>query len=78
LTATSAEMGDNEAVVDALVEGEPLQAAFNAKFMIDVLQVVDTPQVLFELISAARPGVFRPVGAGEEEYIHVIMPMSPK
>ena len=78
LTANSAEMGDNEAVVDALVEGEPLQAAFNAKFMIDVLQVVDTPQVLFELISAARPGVFRPVGAGEEEYIHVIMPMSPK
>lgn len=78
LTASSAEMGDNEAVVDALVEGEPLQAAFNAKFMIDVLQVVDTPQVLFELISAARPGVFRPVGAGEEEYVHVIMPMSPK
>ncbi len=78
LTASSAEMGDNEAVVDALVEGEPLQAAFNAKFMIDVLQVVDTPQVLFELISPARPGVFRPVGAGEEEYIHVIMPMSPK
>lgn len=78
LTATSSEMGDNEAEVDALVEGEPVQAAFNAKFMIDVLSVVETPEVILEVISASRPGVIRPVGAGEEEYVHVIMPMSPK
>jgi len=78
LTATSNEMGDNEAEVDALVEGESVQAAFNAKFMIDVLSVVETPEVVFEVISASRPGVVRPVGAGEEEYVHVIMPMSPK
>lgn len=78
LTATSNEMGDNEAEVDALVEGESVQAAFNAKFMIDVLSVVETPEVVFEVLSASRPGVVRPVGAGEEEYVHVIMPMSPK
>lgn len=78
LSATSNDMGDNEAEVDALVEGETVQAAFNAKFMIDVLQVIETPEVVFEVISASRPGVIRPVGAGEEEYVHVIMPMSPK
>jgi DNA polymerase-3 subunit beta len=78
LTASSAEMGDNEGMVDALVEGDPLTASFNAKFMIDVLSVIDTPQVMFDAVSATRPGVFRPVGAGNEEYTHVIMPMSPK
>jgi len=78
LTATSAEMGDNEAEIETLVEGEPQQAAFNAKFMIDVLSVIDTPQVAFEVISPTRPGVFRPIGVGEEQYTHVIMPMSPK
>ncbi len=77
-TATSADMGDNEGEVDAVVEGEPLEAAFNAKYMIDVLSVIDTPQVIFEAVSARRPGVFRPVGVGPEEYVHVIMPMSPK
>ncbi|NUQ37281.1 MAG: DNA polymerase III subunit beta [Caldilineales bacterium] len=76
LTATSAEMGDNEADVDAQIEGEGLQVAFNAKFMIDVLNVIDTPEVIFEVVSAARPGLFRPVGAGAEEYTHVIMPMN--
>lgn len=77
-TATSAEMGDNEGEVDAVVEGEPLDAAFNAKYMIDVLSVIDTPQVMFEAISERRPAVIRPVGAGPEEYVHVIMPMHPK
>lgn len=78
MMATSAEMGDNEGEIDALVEGEPLTASFNAKFMIDVLSIIDTPQVMFEAVSPTRPGVFRPVGAGSEEYTHVIMPMSPK
>ena len=78
LTATSAELGDNVSEIDAVIEGEAMSATFNAKYMIDVLSVIDTPQVAFEAISATRPGVFRPVGAGEEEYVHVIMPMSPR
>jgi DNA polymerase-3 subunit beta len=61
-----------------MIEGEAMSATFNAKYMIDVLSVIHTPQVAFEAISATRPGVFRPVGTGEEEYVHVIMPMSPR
>ncbi len=78
LTATSAELGDNVSEIDAMIEGEEITATFNAKYMIEVLSVIDTPQVAFEVISATRPGVFRPVGAGEEEYVHVIMPMNPR
>ncbi len=78
LTATSAELGDNVSEIDAMIEGEAMSATFNAKYMIDVLSVIHTPQVAFEAISATRPGVFRPVGTGEEEYVHVIMPMSPR
>jgi DNA polymerase-3 subunit beta len=78
LTATSAELGDNVSEIDAMIEGEEITATFNAKYMIEVLSVIDTAQVAFEVISATRPGVFRPVGAGEEEYVHVIMPMNPR
>ncbi len=78
ITATSSELGNNESEITAMVEGEALSATFNAKYMIEVLSVIDTPQVAFEVISATRPGVFRPVGAGEEEYVHVIMPMNPR
>ncbi len=78
LVANSAELGDNESEINALIEGDAMNATFNAKYMIEVLSVIDTPQVALEAISATRPGVFRPVGAGEETYVHVIMPMSPR
>ncbi len=73
LAATSAELGDNVGQLDAIVDGDPLEIAFNAKYLIDVLSVVDTTQVGLETTSAASPGVLRPIG--DDDFIHVIMPM---
>ena len=75
LRATSAEAGDNVSDLDALVEGVPIEVAFNVRYMIEVLSVIDTPQVVLETTRSDRPGVFRPVGTGPEEFAHVIMPM---
>jgi len=75
LKATSAEAGDNVAEVDALVEGSGLEIAFNARYLLEVLAVMNTPQVVLETTRADRPGVFHPVGTGPEEFTHVIMPM---
>jgi DNA polymerase-3 subunit beta len=73
LAATSAELGDNVGQLDAIVEGDPIEIAFNAKYLIDVLSVVDTAQVALETSSASSPGVLRPVG--DDDFVHVIMPM---
>jgi DNA polymerase-3 subunit beta len=73
ITATSAEMGDSEGELDASVEGEGLTIAFNVRFMIDVLSVMDSAQVVLETSSPSRPGVLRPLGS--EDFAHVIMPM---
>jgi DNA polymerase-3 subunit beta len=73
LAATSAELGDNVGQVDAAIDGDPVEIAFNAKYLIDILSVVDSAQVALETTSAASPGVLRPVG--DEDFIHVIMPM---
>jgi DNA polymerase III subunit beta len=75
LTANSAEVGDSASEVDAKVEGNALEIAFNARYMLDVLTALDTAQVVLETTSPARPGVFRPVGSGPDEFTHVIMPM---
>ena len=75
LRATSAVAGDNVSEVDALVEGGGLEIAFNARYLIEVLSVIDTPQVVLETSRSDRPGVFHPVGTGPEEFTHVIMPM---
>jgi DNA polymerase-3 subunit beta len=73
IAATSAETGDNETEIDALVEGDPIEVAFNVKYLTDVLGVIDTPQVAIETISDASPGVIKPVG--KDDFVHVIMPM---
>jgi DNA polymerase III subunit beta len=73
LTANAAEVGDNRNEIDASVDGPNAQIAFNAKYMIDVLNVITTGQVALELQSPSNPGVVRPVG--KDDYVHVIMPM---
>jgi DNA polymerase-3 subunit beta len=73
LAATSAELGDNVGQLDAMVEGSAIEIAFNAKYLIDVLAVLDTAQVALETSSPSSPGVLRPVG--DEQFVHVIMPM---
>jgi DNA polymerase III subunit beta len=73
VSATSAEHGDNVSEIDATIEGAPLDIAFNARYMIDVLSVIDTAQVTLETRDPSTPGVLRPVGGGD--FLHIIMPM---
>ncbi len=69
----SAETGDAAAILDAQRDGDELEIAFNGKFMLDALGVINSPQVAFELTEAAAPGVVKPVGS--DDFVHVLMPM---
>lgn len=64
-----------EAHEDLPVEygGPKIEIGFNARYLIDVLGVLDQDDVRFELIDDQSPGVLRP--AGESSYTAVIMPM---
>lgn len=73
VSATAAETGSNETVVDATIEGESIEIAFNVRFLVDVLSVVETPNVALETTSASSPGVIKPVG--RDDFLHVVMPM---
>ena len=73
ISANAAETGDNVAQLDATVEGGEVEVAFNVKYLSDVLNVIDTPQVALETTTSMEPGVVRPVGA--DNFFHIIMPM---
>ncbi len=70
----SQEKGDAEAPLDATVDGQAVEIAFNIRYLIDVLSVIREDQVLLETSGPTAPGVVRP--AGRDDFIHVIMPMS--
>jgi DNA polymerase-3 subunit beta len=73
ISATSQDLGDNISELDASVDGEPIEIAFNAKYLIDILNVLDSAQVALETTAPASPGVLRPIG--DDSFTHVIMPM---
>lgn len=73
ITATAAETGSNETMVDATVDGSAIDIAFNVRFLVEVLNVIDTPNVALETNSTSSPGVIKPVG--REDFLHVVMPM---
>ncbi len=73
VSAQASEVGGNEGEVEAVIEGEGLDIAFNAKYLLDVLGVAGADQVALELTSASSPGVFRPVS--DDVFTHVVMPM---
>ena len=66
--------GEAEETIELAREGDDLEIAFNAKYLLDVLGVLESEEVAVEFTEALRPAVFRP--ADRTDYLCVIMPMS--
>ena len=73
ISATSEETGKNETIIEATVDGGGLLIAFNVKFLREALEVIRTPNVAIETSAPNAPGVVKPVG--DDQFLHVIMPM---
>ena len=73
ISGQSEETGSNQTVLDATIEGSELTIAFNVRFLREILDVIHTPNVVLETNVDTTPGVLRP--AGEDDFLHVIMPM---
>ncbi|MBI5887955.1 MAG: DNA polymerase III subunit beta [Deltaproteobacteria bacterium] len=73
LSASSPDIGDATEEMDIEYSGDPIEMAFNAKYMIDMLDAVNDEKVTIELKDSLSPGIIRP--AGSTEYTYVIMPM---
>ncbi len=73
ISARADETGDNESQLEALATGPEVEIAFNVKFLIDVLSVIDAPQTALETTAPKAPGVIKPVG--DDNFLHVVMPM---
>jgi len=73
VSSRAEELGENQGEIDARIEGEEAKIAFNSKYLLDVLSVMERGEVAVETSSPSSPGVFRPADSGS--YTHVVMPM---
>ena len=73
ISANAPQIGDNLVEVGAEIEGKKDKIAFNSRYLLDFLNVVEAKQISFEMEGSASPGVFTPVG--DASFLHLIMPV---
>jgi DNA polymerase III subunit beta len=75
VTSSSSEFGEAREEISVDYTGTPLTISFNAQYVLDFLNVVDTDSVQLSLKDEVSQAVMRPVGAQDYRYTYVIMPM---
>ena len=75
VTSSSPEFGEAREVLPVDYEGPVLQICFNAQYVLDFLNVVESEVVALELKDEVSQAVMKPVAADGYDYTYVIMPM---
>lgn len=73
ITANNPDLGEAKDDLDVAYRGPEITIGFNARYLIDVLSVLENDEVAFELGDEHSPGVLR--GPGDKSYTAVVMPM---
>ncbi|OGG11769.1 DNA polymerase III subunit beta, partial [Candidatus Gottesmanbacteria bacterium RBG_13_45_10] len=73
VSANTPQVGENQVDVEAKVDGEGGDIAFNSRFLLEFLANYKEEEVLFEMTGSLNSGVFRPVK--DDSFLHIIMPV---
>jgi len=74
LSANTPQVGTNEDFVEATLEGEESEIAFNYRFLQDLLNNFPDKPVVFEMSGSLNPGLFKPEDP-TLHFTHIIMPV---
>jgi DNA polymerase-3 subunit beta len=75
VTSSSSEFGEAREELAVEYDGNPLTISFNAQYVLDFLNVVETDVVALSLKDEVSQAVMTPVSAEGYNYTYVIMPM---
>jgi DNA polymerase-3 subunit beta len=75
VTSSSSEFGEAREQLPVEYAGSGLAISFNAQYVLDFLNVVETDVVSLSLKDEVSQAVMKPVGADGYDYTYVIMPM---
>lgn len=72
VSAKTADVGGAQETVDAQVEGEDIEIAFNHQYVLDGLAAVEG-ETLIELQTSLKPGIIKQ--SGDDNYLYLAMPV---
>jgi DNA polymerase-3 subunit beta len=74
ISSKSSQIGELEEELPIHLEGNTLEIGFNAKYLLDVLRVIDTDEVVMDLTTELSPGIIRPVD-GKDNSLFLVLPI---
>lgn len=73
LSATASEIGENSSYFAATITGDSLEASFNGKFLLDLLNNTGSEKITIEASGPLSPSLWRL--DDRSDYLHLIMPV---
>ncbi len=73
LNSTNPDVGEANDEVDIARQDKEMEVAYNVKYLIDAVEVMDEEKVIFEMREGLRPGTLRPVV--KDNYLCIVMPL---
>ena len=73
VTATNPDYGESKEETEIEFSGNSIEVAFNPKFFVDTLSVIDEENVIVNIVDGSRPCIVE--GDTDKTFIGVIMPM---
>jgi DNA polymerase III subunit beta len=78
LAANTPDVGDSQDTLPVAYQGQPLSIAFNYKYVLDALKVIESDDVRMETNGSLSPTIFRADAPEEHGYICLVMPVQVK
>ena len=73
LTKTNPEIGESKEDTVIEFKGEPIEVAFNVRYFIETLNIIDDETIIINIINEEKPCFIK--GEKDNSYLSVIMPM---
>jgi DNA polymerase-3 subunit beta len=73
ITTTNPDLGESKEDMVIDYQGDSIEVAFNPRYIIETLNVIDTEKVVVNLFDNEKPCLIE--GENDDTYLSVIMPM---
>lgn len=67
------DIGNYSATISGKIKGEMLGISFNHRFLVEGLEKIKGPEVIFELNKEKQPGLLKP--SSDQTYLYILMPI---
>lgn len=70
ISSSSSELGKVREELDVIdFKGEPLRISFNSKYMLDVLKIVESEQLMIAFTGMMSPIILKPMDDSQSSYV---------